>query len=484
MEDFTISSSPTTSAVSTSQEPPPPTLQRLQSILHSQPDWWTYAIFWQTSHDDNGNMCLVWGDGHFQGTKDHACSHTKDLLIDPLQPPPPPSHQSERKKVMKGIHALIAEINPENSDGATLPDGEVSDAEWFYIMSLARTFSVHEGAPGKAFSTSSLVWLSGSNQLQFHNCERAKEAQIHGIQTLVYVPTPNGLLELGSNDLIKENYSVLQLAMSLFVSPDPVDVPKLDVSGQCPEKISIFVDTGSDMTKDLKEEVVVIKQEDEFKCNKTEYCDSDCQIFFDDASGGKLKSPKKRGRKPSLNKDAAPLNHVEAERQRREKLNHRFYTLRSVVPNVSRMDKASLLSDAVDYINDLKAKLEEMKSQIRKNEYSTKVESMDNHSTTTSVNQTNASSSSPSTTKAKTKLQFEVEVKIIGQDAMIRVQSENNYHPSARVMDALRELELKIHHASMSSVNDMMLQDIVIRVPDHYGIRTEDGLKAALLGRL
>ena len=47
------------------------------------------------------------------------------------------------------------------------------------------------------------------------------------------------------------------------------------------------------------------------------------------------------------------LNHVEAKRQRQEKLNQRFYALRPVVPNIFNMDKASLLGDAIAYITEL-----------------------------------------------------------------------------------------------------------------------------------
>lgn len=48
------------------------------------------------------------------------------------------------------------------------------------------------------------------------------------------------------------------------------------------------------------------------------------------------KLPRKRGRKPANDREG-PLDHVQAERQRREKLNQRFYALRSVVPNVSKV---------------------------------------------------------------------------------------------------------------------------------------------------
>lgn len=85
------------------------------------------------------------------------------------------------------------------------------------------------------------------------------------------------------------------------------------------------------------------------------------------------------------------MNHVEAERQRREKLNHRFYALRSVVPQVTRMDKASLLSDAVAYINELKAKVDKLESKLHRNlELKKKLQmesndAVDNQSSTNSV---------------------------------------------------------------------------------------------------
>ncbi|PRQ24045.1 putative transcription factor bHLH family [Rosa chinensis] len=74
------------------------------------------------------------------------------------------------------------------------------------------------------------------------------------------------------------------------------------------------------------------------------------------------RKPRKRGRKPANGREE-PLNHVEAERQSREKLNQWFYTLRAVVPNISKMDKASLLGDAITYLNDLQMKIRVMETE-------------------------------------------------------------------------------------------------------------------------
>ena len=496
MEELIISPSSSSSLVSLPQETPPTLQQRLQFIVQSQPEWWAYAIFWQTTNaSDNGHhLFLSWADGHFQGTKDtspklsHINTHYPISML-----------HSERRKFMRDIQSSILSTttttNDNNLDHMSI-NADVTDTEWFYVMSLTRSFSVGDGVLGKAFGTNSLVWLTGGHELQFYNCERAKEAQMHGIETLVCIPTSCGVLELGSQDIIRENWGLVQQVKSFFGSDLIGLVPK-QANQSSPSPIQFldrnisFADIGiiagiqedDDSQEEHRKGVALggsakkerVKLGGQSLYVDSEHSDSDCPLIA--VNNIEKRTPKKRGRKPGLGRDT-PLNHVEAERQRREKLNHRFYALRAVVPNVSRMDKASLLSDAVSYINELKTKIDELESQLQRESKKVKLEmtdTMDNQSTTTSVEQTK-----PNNTNSGSVL--EVEVKMVGPDAMIRLQSENVNYPGARLMGALRDLEFQVHHASMSCVNELMLQDVVVKVPE--GLRGEEALKSALLGRL
>ncbi|XVF33101.1 hypothetical protein REPUB_Repub17cG0139200 [Reevesia pubescens] len=498
MEELIISTSSSSSLVSFSQETPPSSLQqRLQFLIQSQQDWWAYAIFWLTSNDEQGRLFLAWEDGHFQGTKDMSPKLSSNNISNIL------GLHNERRKVMKGIQALIGDDHDINMSMIDGPD--ITDAEWFYVMSLTRSFSAGDGIPGKALSTGSLVWLTGAHELQFYNCERAREAQMHGIETLVCIPTSCGVLELGSSEMIRENWGLVQQVKSLFGSDLIGLVPKHSSPNanlnpgpiQFLDRNISFADIGiiagvqeEDASPDNKTEQENHNNQTKKDSTKpagqssyvdSEHSDSDCPLLA--MNSIEKRTPKKRGRKPGFGRET-PLNHVEAERQRREKLNHRFYALRAVVPNVSRMDKASLLSDAVSYINELKAKIEELESQLQRECKKVKVEmvdAMDNQSTTTSVDQAAGPSTNSSSGTAGSG-SLELDIKILGDDAMIRVQSENVNYPAARLMGALRDLEFQVHHASMSCVNELMLQDIVVRVPD--GLRTEEGLKSAILRRI
>uniref|UniRef100_A0A803PP95 Transcription factor n=1 Tax=Cannabis sativa TaxID=3483 RepID=A0A803PP95_CANSA len=366
--------------------------QKLQFIIQTRPEWWVYSIFWQAYKDNNG-VVLSWGDGHFRGLNKNTTPQNNNRLpettpfgfdfeIMPRYKTPFPEQVAQDDEIM----------DVDTRSGGGTGGGGGTDIGWFCTVSFTRQFSGSGGGIlTRAFaSDQEYIWLSGSQNFQFMTggCDRVKEARMHGVQTLFCISIPNGVLELGSSDLIKDDWS---LSNKQKEGTSEIRNGSSSESGRSEPDSDATNYTPANSTD----------------CGRRQSNNENIQI-----SG----TMKKRGRKPTTTtptESQMPVNHVEAERQRREKLNHRFYKLRSVVPNVSKMDKASLLADAVVYINELKAKVEEL------------------------------------------------EAKMLGSVVMIRVQCPDLNYPSARLMNALRELQLQIIHVSISSVKELLFQDVL-----------------------
>nr|UUA80730.1 transcription factor bHLH21 [Panax quinquefolius] len=59
-------------------------------------------------------------------------------------------------------------------------------------------------------------------------------------------------------------------------------------------------------------------------------------------------------------------DHIMAERKRREKLSQRFIALSAIVPGLKKMDKASVLGDAIKYLKQLHERVKTLEEQTRK----------------------------------------------------------------------------------------------------------------------
>ncbi|XP_028751371.1 transcription factor bHLH35 [Neltuma alba] len=67
---------------------------------------------------------------------------------------------------------------------------------------------------------------------------------------------------------------------------------------------------------------------------------------------------------PDGGASSAASKNIVSERNRRKKLNERLFALRAVVPNISKMDKASIIKDAIDYIQRLHEQERSIESEI------------------------------------------------------------------------------------------------------------------------
>ncbi|KAG6485509.1 transcription factor MYC2-like [Zingiber officinale] len=627
--------------------PPPPSTQdslqhRLQALIDGAREPWTYVIYWQSSVDDaSGASLLGWGDGYYKGCEEHKRKQRSGTASFSAE-------QDYRKRVLRELNSLISGGGgPSGTDEAV--DEEVTDTEWFFLVSMTQSFVNGSGIPGQVFYAGNPSWIAGAGRLAAATCERARQAQALGLQTMVCVPVGSGVLELGSADIIAHNTEIMGQIRAHFNFNSP-DAPSVSAAGgassswltpqsaaatPAPElgetdpSVLWLTDPAAIEMKDsvsATANISVTKAPIQFENNPsstmlTQNPSSSVQIqkhhqqlqhqnnpqnhssFFskdfnfselnsnpsiapqsfkpdsreilnfsgsknssslapvavaggflshpqaaavpaaavdnkknkkstgavssvtnDEAmlsfssaptrppSNGQLlssgcgaipdgpdsdqsdldasmrevessrvvepeKRPKKRGRKPANGREE-PLNHVEAERQRREKLNQRFYALRAVVPNVSKMDKASLLGDAVSYIEELRSKIQAL--DLEKEELQAQSDALKQQHASAPARPTGYNHKAMN--GASRCFGVELEVKILGLEAMIRVQCQRRNHPAATLMAALQELNLEVHYASVSVVKDLVIQQATVKMSSQ--VYTQEQLNTALYSRL
>ncbi|KAI3903523.1 hypothetical protein MKW98_032177 [Papaver atlanticum] len=187
---------------------------------------------------------------------------------------------------------------------------------------------------------------------------------------------------------------------------------------------------------------------------------------------------KQQGRKRTTsaamedNQQSCTKDHVMAERKRREKLSQKFIALSAVVPGLKKMDKASVLGDAVKYMKQLQEKVKTLEELTTKKT----VESVIFLKKTQIYADDNESSSDGSTCDEPLP---EIEARVSHKNVLIRIHCEKRNGMFVKILSQIEKLHLSIISSNAIPFDDSSLAiTITAQMNAEYSMTVKDLVKS------
>ncbi|KAL9238515.1 hypothetical protein vseg_012924 [Gypsophila vaccaria] len=178
----------------------------------------------------------------------------------------------------------------------------------------------------------------------------------------------------------------------------------------------------------------------------------------------------------NLGQLSSSKDHVLAERKRREKLSQRFIALSAIIPGLKKMDKASVLGDAIKYVK-------QMQERVKKLEFEAKSKSIESavlvKKTRVTPNDVGGGDDGQCLVEELSVSgggRFpEIEAKISDRDVLIRVHCEKKNGVFEKVLSQVVKLHLEVVNSSSLAFGASSLDvTIITQMKDEFNMTAKD----------
>ncbi|GAB4848843.1 hypothetical protein Ancab_003637 [Ancistrocladus abbreviatus] len=168
-------------------------------------------------------------------------------------------------------------------------------------------------------------------------------------------------------------------------------------------------------------------------------------------------------------------DHIIAERKRREKLSQRFIALSALVPGLKKMDKASVLADAIKYLKQLQEQVKTLEDQTKKRALESVVLVKKSR---ISLIEDDAASSEENSKRNSDDMLPEIEARVSDKSVLIRIHCEKQQGLLAKILCEIEKLHLTVINSSaLKFGNCDLVITIIAQMEGEVSVTAKDLVK-------
>ncbi|KAI3885432.1 hypothetical protein MKX03_036324 [Papaver bracteatum] len=172
---------------------------------------------------------------------------------------------------------------------------------------------------------------------------------------------------------------------------------------------------------------------------------------------------------------------IVSERNRRKKLNDRLHALRTVVPKISKLDKASIIKDATEYIQELHEQERALQTEITELEFGKLKKSKRMNLSKTEKKIIDHTHEDSSGSQSSSFDSLELRISSVSEKTMaIALTCDKKSDTMVRLCEVLGSLKLKIITAHIFAVSGRLWKTVYVEVDEEEKDELKMKIEAAL----